>query len=49
MASLDVAGSQSAGKPAAQGAGLEKLGLWLMAAYWLAMLGMFALGGMAAG
>lgn len=33
----------------AQGAGLEKAGAWLMALYWLALLAVLALGGMASG
>lgn len=38
-------GAQKAG----QGAGLEKAGTWLMAAYWLALLAILAVGGMAGG
>lgn len=34
---------------AAQGGGLEKAGTWLMAAYWLALLAILAIGGMSGG
>ena len=37
------------GRRAAEGAGLEKAGTWLMAAYWLALLAILAIGGMASG
>jgi hypothetical protein len=33
----------------AQSAGLEKAGPWLMAVYWLALLAVLALGGIASG
>jgi hypothetical protein len=49
MTSLDISGSQPEAAPKAQGAGLEKLGLWLMGAYWLALVAIFALGGAANG
>jgi len=32
------------GRGAASGAGLEKAGVWLMAAYWLAMLAILGVG-----
>jgi hypothetical protein len=44
MTSLD-----EGGRGAAEGAGLEKAGAWLMAAYWLALLAVLAVGGLAAG
>jgi hypothetical protein len=34
---------------AAQGVGLEKAGIWLMAAYWLAMLAIMGVGALAGG
>jgi len=49
MSSLDMPGSQPEAAPAASGAGLEKLGLWLMGAYWLAMVAIFVAGGAANG
>jgi hypothetical protein len=49
MSSLDMPESQAEAAPSASGVGLEKLGLWLMAAYWLALVGIFAAGGMASG
>ena len=50
MASLDMmSGSQPTDAVAAEAARWEKIGRWLMAGYWLAMLGMMMLGGIAAG
>ena len=37
------------GQKAASGIGLEKTGIWLMAAYWLAMLMVMGAGMMSAG
>lgn len=49
MASLDMSGSQPAGAVERQAAQLERLGPWLMAGYWLALLAVFALGAIASG
>lgn len=48
MSSLDAAGSD-VGAAQAQAAGLERLGRWLIIGYWLALFGVFAIGGIAAG
>lgn len=50
MASLDMGGSPSAdAATAAQAERWEKIGRWLMAGYWLAMLAVVTVGGLAAG
>ena len=49
MSSLDISGSQPPPTREAQAPGLEAFGLWLMAAYWLALLAILGLAGMASG
>ena len=44
MTALDESGRRSA-----EGAGLEKAGAWLMGVYWLALLAVLVLGGLAGG
>ena len=48
MKSGEVA-EQPSSDAAAQAAGLETLGVWLMGAYWLAILAIFMIGGAANG
>jgi len=48
MASLDMGGSPSA-DATASARRLEKIGRWLMAGYWLAMLAVVTVGGLAGG
>ena len=49
MASLDMNGAQPADAVAQQAARWEKIGRWMMAGYWLALLGILVIGGLAAG
>ena len=49
MTSLEMGGSAPADAREAQAARLEGLGRWLMAGYWLALLAVLVIGGMAAG
>jgi hypothetical protein len=47
MSALDMNGSQNATE--IEAARWEKIGRWLMGAYWLAMLAVVTVGGLAAG